>query len=254
MESCFFSSSPWGFRFLSTEEYCRTLKGIGIDRLCFMLGPDDGFPQALKGGSAQGGYYRDLFASNGVFALEAAMMLDGTADDVRMIAAVGAEYLRICEVWEHTEEEFRRVSVKLKELGRRAGDLGLKVVVENHGGLMATSEDCLRLFEAVGESNVALNYDAANFMHYGGEDPLSALKAVRAIVGFTHLKSVSESGLRRGSFCRISRGVLDYPAIMRELGSFYHGCLCLEYERPDDVLSGTKDDLEALKSILEKAG
>ena len=65
-----------------------------------------------------------------------------------MIAAVGAEYLRICEVWEHTEEEFRRVSVKLKELGRRAGDLGLKVIVENHGGLMATSEDCLRLFEA----------------------------------------------------------------------------------------------------------
>jgi len=252
MKNGFFSSSPWGFRFLSTEEYCRTLRGIGMDRLCFMVGPQDGFPQALKGGSANAGFYRDLFAANGVSALETAMALDGTLDDVKMIAAVGAEYLRICEIWEHSEEEFKRISAKLKVLGQYAGDLGLTVIVENHGGLMATSEDCLRLLEVVNEPNVKLNYDAANFIHYGGEDALEALKATREIIGFTHLKNVSEFGLMKGFFCRVSQGCLDYVPLPSELQKFYKGCLCLEYEKPEDAEAGTRDDLAAIREAWGK--
>ena len=249
MEHHYFSSSPWGFRFLETADYCRALKSLGLNKLCFMLGPQDGFPQALKGGSAQAGKYRELFAAEGVEALEVAMSLDGTADDVKTIAAVGATYLRICEIWPHTEEEFARVTGRLHELGRQAVEFGLTVIVENHGGLMATSADCLRLFEAIGLDNVMLNYDAANFVHYGGEDALAALKATRGIIGFTHLKNVSENGFQKGVFCRVREGVIDYHAILAELKTFYSGCLCLEYENPEDVLNGTADDLAALKAL-----
>ena len=253
MTGHFFSSSPWGFRFMETADYCRALRSLGIDRLCFMLGAEGGFPQALKGGSSQAEKYRELFAKEGVAALEVAMSLDGTADDMKTIADVGATYLRICEVWAHTEEEFTRVTNRLRELGKQAADHGLTVIVENHGGLMATSADCLRLFEKVGVDNVTLNYDAANFLHYGGEDPLAALKATRNIVGFTHLKSVSETGFQKGVFCRIRDGVIDYQPILAELDMFYAGCFCLEYEKPEDVMEGTADDLAALNSLMPKA-
>ncbi|MBQ8754874.1 MAG: sugar phosphate isomerase/epimerase [Lentisphaeria bacterium] len=251
-EKNFFSSSPWGFRFFELPDYCRTLKSLGIDQLSFMVGPEDGFPQALKGGSARAAEYKDIFAQNGVSAIECAMLLDGTDDDVRMIAGIGAKYLRICEVWEHTPESFADVTKKLRLLGKKAAEYGLTVIVENHGGLMATSADCLRLFEAVAQPNVTLNYDAANFLHYGGEDALEALKATRDIIGFTHLKNVTESGFGKGKFCRVADGVIDYTAILAELGKFYDGCLCLEYEEPADVVQGTSDDLEALKKITGK--
>ena len=245
----YFSSSPWGFRFMETADYCRALKSLGLNRLCFMLGQQDGFPQAIKGGSAQAEKYCELFAKEGVSALEVAMLLDGTADDVKTIADVGATYLRICEVWAHTEEEFARVSNRLRELGQQAAEFGLTVIVENHGGLMATSADCLRLFGAIGMDNVKLNYDAANFIHYGGEDALTALKATRDIIGFTHLKNVSENGFQKGVFCRVKDGVIDYRPILAELKTFYSGCLCLEYEKPEDVMEGTADDLAALKQL-----
>ena len=245
----YFSSSPWGFRFMETADYCRALKSLGLNRLCFMLGVEGGFPQALKGGSAQAGKYREFFAKEGVEALEVAMSLDGTADDVKTIAAVGATYLRICEVWSHTEDEFKRISNRLRELGKQAAEIGLTVIVENHGGLMATSDDCLRLFEAIGMDNVKLNYDAANFVHYGGEDALTALKTTRDIIGFTHLKNVSENGFQKGVFCRVKDGVIDYRPILAELKTFYSGCLCLEYEKPEDVMEGTADDLAALKKL-----
>jgi sugar phosphate isomerase/epimerase len=100
--------------------------------------------------------------------------------------------------------------------------------------------------------NVKLNYDAANFLHYGGEDALAALKATRDIIGFTHLKNVTESGFGKGKFCRVADGVIDYAAILKELSSFYNGCLCLEYEEPSDVVQGTSDDLAALKQIISR--
>ena len=250
MTGHFFSSSPWGFRFMETADYCRALKSLGIDRLCFMLGAEGGFPQALKGGSSQAGKYREIFAKEGVSALEVAMSLDGTADDVKTIADVGATYLRICEVWAHTKEEFTRVTNRLRELGKQAADHGLTVIVENHGGLMATSADCLRLFEKVGLDNVTLNYDAANFVHYGGEDALTALNATRGVIGFTHLKNVSENGFQKGVFCRVKDGVIDYRPILAELKTFYSGCLCLEYEKPEDVMEGTADDLAALNALV----
>ena len=72
----YFNSSPWGFRFMKTADYCRALKSLGLNRLCFMLGVEGGFPQALKGGSAQAGKYRELFAMEGVEALEVAMLIE----------------------------------------------------------------------------------------------------------------------------------------------------------------------------------
>ena len=251
MDRFCFSSSPWGFRFFSTEDYCRTLREIGIDQLSFMVGPEDGFPQALKGGSANASAICDLLAANRVSALETAMLLDGNDDDIELIAKIGSKYLRICEIWEHTPESFKTISGKLRTLGEKAADFGLTVIVENHGGLMATSSDCLNLFEAIALDNVKLNYDAANFIHYGGEDAVEAWKKVKDITGFTHLKSVSEIGFGKGVFCRIKDGAMDYNAIMQEIkSSDYSGCLCLEYEKPEDVIAGTQDDLTSLKALL----
>ena len=75
------------------------------------------------------------------------------------------------------------------------------------------------------------------------------MKATRDLIGFTHLKNVSENGFQKGVFCRVKDGVIDYRPILAELKTFYSGCLCLEYEKPDDALEGTADDLAALNQL-----
>ena len=70
MDRFCFSSSPWGFRFFRLDDYCRTLKGIGIDQLCLMAGLD--FPQALKGSPDNAQEYLDMVRT-GVLPIEPSM-------------------------------------------------------------------------------------------------------------------------------------------------------------------------------------
>lgn len=238
------TSSPWGFRFFTPDVYFRTMKSLEIDELCLLGGEPGAFPLTLPEGAEGGKRFRDAMAAAGVSALEAAIPLDRPGDLVT-VAAAGARYLRICEVWERDPESFRNVVRRIGELGKRAADAGMRLIVENHGGLLADADDCLRFFDAVGTDRALLNFDGANFLAFAGQDPLAALRKLRGCIGFAHLKNVG--GDRK--FCRLAEGVIDCRPIVAELRAIGVP-LAVEYEDSENIVRGTADDLAELRRML----
>ncbi len=242
-----YTSSPWGFRYWNFERYCRFMKKIGITDICTMFGNSAEMPLAFTAEKGAIEKHRNTAADNGIAFLEVAVT-NNYRKEVPLISSLGASYLRVCDNWEDTEDNFKKVVSMLKDIGRLSNEHNLTVVVENHGGLMRTAAGCRKLLEEAGMENVKLNYDPANFLYFG-EDPLDALDEVLPLTAFTHFKSVKyENG--KPKYCRVKEGVIDYKQIFGKLLPVYDGYLGLEYEEPSDVEQGTIDDFNCLKDIL----
>jgi sugar phosphate isomerase/epimerase len=63
-----------------------------------------------------------------------------------------------------------------KELGPVARDLGVRIVVKQHGGNTGTGAGCAEITRAVNDDGVRVNYDAGNVMDYNKLDPLPDIK------------------------------------------------------------------------------
>ncbi|MCM8829396.1 MAG: sugar phosphate isomerase/epimerase [Candidatus Omnitrophica bacterium] len=280
-----YTSSPWGFRFYNFERYCDFMKKIGIKDICsmFMFNGGEDLPLLFKRDRDEIKRAKETAESKGIKFIEVSIT-DKWKQEIPLAEVLGVKYLRVCTVWEDKEEVFNNVVETLKETGKMAGDYGMEVVVENHGGLMRKAERCKQLIEEVGMENVKINYDPANFLYYG-EDPVSAIDHILPYIGFTHFKSVKyEDG--KPKYCRLSEGVIDYKKIFEKLFNsapsplageiknfpsppsplrgegkdegkkedikIYTGYIGLEYEEPKDVEQGTIDDFNYLKKILER--
>lgn len=244
-----FTSSPWGFRFWDFERYCKFMKKIGINDICIHFGDSNKFPLAFSTDKNLIEKNKKIAENNGVKFLEASITYN-YKEEIPFITYLGAKYVRLCDIWEDSEESFKRVVNLLKKIGQIANDYNLILIVENHGGLMKEGRKCKKLIEEVGMENVKINYDPANFLYYG-EDPLIALDYILPYIGFTHFKNVKyENG--KPKYCRLSEGVIDYKKIFEKLLPSYNGYIGLEYEEPKDVEEGTIDDFEYIKKILKE--
>ena len=73
----------------------------------------------------------------------------------------------------HTKGGNRELWVKrLKVLGPIARDLGVLLVVKQHGGETGTGEACAAITREVADDGVKVNYDAGNVMDYLHVDPI----------------------------------------------------------------------------------
>jgi sugar phosphate isomerase/epimerase len=200
---------------------------------------------------------RSRAESHGLTILEAAGGGDYTLPDVSaevaktvlhldILKRLGGRYLRIFAGWIDpklaTASTYRRVNVALRRIAQEAHMRDLNVIVENHGGITRTAEQINRLFRGIREENIGLNFDAANFFMYG-VDPQRALARLRVPILFIHCKNVKETEGKK-VYCRLDEGLVDYPALLRELikKRGYRGPLCLEYENPSDAEAGTLED------------
>ena len=243
-----FTSSPWGFRLWDFEKYCKFMKKIGITDICVQFGDPLKLPLAFNTDREKIEKNKKIAEDNGVKFIEVSITYN-YKEEIPLISFLEAKYVRLCDVWEESEEAFKRVVNLLKEIGEFAGKYNLTLIVENHGGLMRKAESCKKLIEEVGMENVKINYDPANFLYYG-EDPVKAIDFILPYIGFTHFKSVKyENG--KPKYCRLSEGVIDYKKIFEKLLSSYTGYIGLEYEEPDDVEEGTMDDFEYIKNLLK---
>jgi sugar phosphate isomerase/epimerase len=251
------TSSPWGFRFTPLEEQCRWLHAHGFAWVC---GQFADFPGALPMTSDAAAMERVRDLTRG-FGLQYAscnangdfMVREGLEEQVRLAgheidlaAILKPEVIIVFAGWQDRADEavYDQVTGALRQVARHAARYGLTVALENHGGLTRTAAQCNRLLKAVGEPNIGLNYDPANFAMYG-EDPLRALDALEVPVVFTHLKSLKPLDGKK-VYCRLREGEIDYLPILRRLRRDYPGSYALEYEDPADVFAGTADDLETL--------
>jgi len=77
----------------------------------------------------------------------------------------------------HTKGGNREVWVeRLKKLGPIARDLGVLLVVKQHGGETGTGEACASIVRDVADEGVKVNYDAGNVLDYLNLDPIPDLK------------------------------------------------------------------------------
>jgi sugar phosphate isomerase/epimerase len=71
----------------------------------------------------------------------------------------------------------RKLWVKtFKELGPLARELGVLLVVKQHGGNTGTGEACAEITREAADANVKVNYDAGNVMDYHKIDPIPDFK------------------------------------------------------------------------------
>ena len=78
----------------------------------------------------------------------------------------------------HTKGGNREVWIdRFKKLGPIARDLGVLLVVKQHGGETGTGKACAEITREVADEGVKVNFDAGNVLDYLNIDPIPDLKA-----------------------------------------------------------------------------
>jgi inosose dehydratase len=180
-----------------------------------------------------------LLASQGVRELIVA-----DDDDARRAAMAGRVPGDGSAGW--TDAEWRAAAATLEALARALADeAGMSVVVHHHAGtFIETPDEVERLMGETDPGLVGLLLDTGHFA-YGGGNPVELLARQGDRVRYVHLKDVRAGELqrvrsgdvtmqeawRRGVFCPLGDGVVDFPALAEELrGRAYEGWVVVEQD------------------------
>ncbi|MHB1134857.1 MAG: sugar phosphate isomerase/epimerase family protein [Chloroflexota bacterium] len=171
--------------------------------------------------------------------------------DLEDARALGAPFLRVfrgerADVPEDAAEVRRLVQPALA----RAGELGLRLALENHFSVLGSQlSDVLRVLEQLDSPLLGVNVDIANYV-VNGQDPLAAIEQLSPWVMYAHLKDVREGpeGLQQ---TYLGNGRLDYGALLAALDATGRDFpLCLEFNGagdPEGALSKSLAYLAALR-------
>ena len=134
--------------------------------------------------------------------------------------------------------------------GALGTELGMRVVVHHHAGtFIETAEEIDRLLRVTEPELIGLLLDTGHAL-YGGADPLELLKRHGSRVRYVHLKDVAAAELtrvrttdipmseawRRGVFCPLGEGTVDFPRIVEALRSQgYEGWAIVEQDVVPDA-------------------
>jgi inosose dehydratase len=131
-------------------------------------------------------------------------------------------------------------------------EVGLRCVFHHHcGGFVETPAEVDRLMSLTDPELLGLCLDMGHY-RFGGGDPLNALKSLGKRVWHVHFKDcepvIAQSSrqqdwdyfesVRRGVFCPLGKGEVDFPSIVKELKRLkYTDWIVVE----QDVLPGMGD-------------
>ena len=83
----------------------------------------------------------------------------------------------------HTKGGNRAVWIeRFKKLGPIARDLGVLLVVKQHGGETGTGEACAKIVREVNDPGIRVNYDAGNVMDYLNVNPIPDIRKCADVV------------------------------------------------------------------------
>lgn len=147
-----------------------------------------------------------------------------------------------------TDDEWRRLTRGLNNLGGYANSTGMSLCVHPHGGTPVETEDEIdRLFSSTDPEVVGYCLDTGHIA-YGGGDPVRVIRKWKSRIRYIHakdirthvLKEVRENGhsfkqaVQMNVFCTPGAGSLDWEAIFAELKD-YAGWLVVEAEQDPKV-------------------
>jgi sugar phosphate isomerase/epimerase len=111
----------------------------------------------------------------------------------------------------------------------------------------------LQFLRAVDRPNLGVNFDPANFLLYGTDEPLAALDRLAPFVWGVHCKDALRSRQpgKLGTEVLLGQGEVDFPAFLRRLREHgYDGPLVIEREHGPNVLADVLGERAYLKRLL----
>ena len=124
-------------------------------------------------------------------------------------------------------------------LGRSAGyahEHGVTLCIETGSDTPETLAGCLA---EVGSPSLMVNFDPANLVAYGHDDPVGAVRILGPYIRGVHIKDAlpPETAGAWGAEMPVGHGAVGWPAVMTALAEIgYTGPLCVERE------SGTREE------------
>lgn len=122
---------------------------------------------------------------------------------------------------------------------------GVFLALENHGGIVTTSDEVLACVRLIKSDWFGLNVDTGNFRE---ADPYKAIAKCAPYAVNVHVKAHVQSTQTK------KRTKADYDRIARIMaGAGYRGYISLEYEEKDDPTVAVPKHLAALRSAIAKS-
>jgi sugar phosphate isomerase/epimerase len=141
-----------------------------------------------------------------------------------------------------TEEEARRRCVEaIQEACDYAGQFGIYLALENHGGIVATIDQMLKVVQAVKHPWFGVNWDTGNFV---SPDPHADLARLAPYAVTVQIKTeIKRTGMKKED-ADLSRLI----GILRSTG--YRGYVALEYEAEEEPKTAIPRHIETLKKLM----
>jgi len=162
-----------------------------------------------------------------------AAQLDETRRYVDLAHALGTPYVRVFgdryvpgEPRERTRE---RIATTMRELGERARDQGVTLLIESHGDF-TDSPSLLEILQRADSPAVALLWDA-HHTHVAGETPTETVGRVGRWIRHTHLKDSVAAGTGRRYVLTGTGEVPVRQQIEALATSGYRGLYSFEWEK-----------------------
>jgi Sugar phosphate isomerases/epimerases len=147
------------------------------------------------------------------------------------------------------------ISSGIAEVITTAKEMGITLILENHGNIPVTSADMLKIIRKVNSPFLKLNFDIGNFLDISNENPMDAAKELYQYVDHIHAKDLAIAGKEdmKYSACIAGEGIVPLKECLQFFEQKkYNGYVSLEYEAWDIYGSkyGVPRSIAYLKSIL----
>ncbi|GAA0468104.1 sugar phosphate isomerase/epimerase family protein [Alkalibacillus silvisoli] len=112
-------------------------------------------------------------------------------------------------------DDIQTLVKNLEPVVEKCNRLNKTLVIETHGNNFATGKSLMKLVNAL-NNQVKINYDTANVIFYGNQEPYNDLEESVQYVEFIHLKD-KQGDHHEFNFPAIGDGYLDYGRLFRIL-------------------------------------
>lgn len=164
---------------------------------------------------------------------------------IRKASVLGAPHIRVFAGGPHDQpkEVAKRQCIEaLEEAAVLAGQQGIFLGLENHGGIVAEADDLIDIVKAVKSPWVGINLDTGNFHT---DDPYADLaKCAPYAVNVQFKGKISRRGQRGSETADYARTF----GILRDAN--YQGWVVLEYELPEDPWQRIPEMLDRMREKM----
>jgi sugar phosphate isomerase/epimerase len=157
--------------------------------------------------------------------------------DVELTAALSAPLLR---VWAEPAGDGgpNAVVEGIRRIARLAAEREITVVIERHSGSFADTQGRVAaLLDAIGETNVALNYQPLDFQPVKAYERLADdAKRLLPLSRYVHLKNYrlpDTKGANTVPWASLEDGSIDYRPVLAALAESYDGPISIEFLATD---------------------